>query len=248
MTSTLNKTLRVQPRPDIPRHPSTKIRDGRLDENQEQLDHMERLIEEYSRLPPGPSTPSTTRRRDQSSTSSILLTGSTGNLGSDLLASLLHDPSVTKIYALNRPSSQGPASERVHAQFAAKGLDVAALKSEKLVFIEGDTTQPGLGLGDSLYNEISASISTIIHNAWSINLQQDLPFFLPNIVGLRNLIDLGHASSSTSTLRFVFISSFFAAQSWNARYDAQPVPEEVLLDTAVGCGIGYGASKHIAER
>ncbi|KAG5636231.1 hypothetical protein DXG03_005080, partial [Asterophora parasitica] len=101
-------------------------------------------------------------------------------------------------------------------QCAAKGLDVAALKSEKLVFIEGDTTQPDLGLGHSLYAEISASISMIIHNAWSINLQQDLPFFLPNIVGLRNLIDLGHASSSTSTLRFVFISSFFAAQSWNA--------------------------------
>ncbi|KAG5640044.1 hypothetical protein DXG03_001555, partial [Asterophora parasitica] len=207
---------------------------------------MERLIEEYSRSAASPSAPP--RRQHQPVTPSILLTGSTGNLGSDLLALLLQDPSVTRIYALNRRSSQGSASERVHAQFAAKGLDVAALKSEKLVFIEGDTTLPDLGLGHSLYAEISASISMIIHNAWTINLQQDLPFFVPNIVGLRNLINLGHVSSSASTLRFVFVSSLFAAQSWNAMYDSRAVPEEILLDTVVGCGTGYGASKHVAER
>ncbi|KAG5644717.1 hypothetical protein DXG03_007941 [Asterophora parasitica] len=125
----------------------------------DQLDHMERLIEEYSRSKvstPGPSQPP---RRRGPVTSSILLTGSTGNLGSDVLALLLRDPSVTKIYALNRRSSRGPASERVRAQFSAKGLDVAALESEKLVYLEGDATQDDLGLGGSVYTEFNLGIS-----------------------------------------------------------------------------------------
>lgn len=87
----------------------------------------------------------------------------------------------------------------------------------------------------------------IIHNAWPINLQADLFFYEPHIRGLRNLIDLGRASESSMPLRFIFISSYFACQSWSTKY-TQALPEVVVLDTTTGCGIGYGASKHVAER
>lgn len=92
-----------------------------------------------------------------------------------------------------------------------------------------------------------ASITVIIHNAWPINLQNDLRYFEPNIRGLRNLIDLGHASERSTYLRFIFISSFFARQSWSLKHGIRPVLGEVIMDTKTGCGLGYGASKHVAE-
>ncbi|KAG5636266.1 hypothetical protein H0H81_008600 [Sphagnurus paluster] len=210
----------------------------------DQIAHMEYLIDHYSR----PSWASLSAHDDQQPRpTSILLTGSTGNLGSYILALLIADPNVARIYALNRSSPKGPAFERVAAQFQKKGLDVAALRSEKVSFIEGDTTKSDLGLNNaSLYNEIRDTITIILHNAWPINLRNDLTYFEPQILGLKNLIDLGHASPHASTLRFVFISSFQAYQSWHMHHNAL-LPEQPINETAVGCGIGYGASKYVAE-
>jgi hypothetical protein len=49
-------------------------------------------------------------------THDVVLTGSTGGLGSHLLAGLLTDDRVTKVYALNRPS-QTPSMERHEGVF-----------------------------------------------------------------------------------------------------------------------------------
>ncbi|KAG5636771.1 hypothetical protein H0H81_006924 [Sphagnurus paluster] len=215
----------------------------------DQLKHMETLVNTYSRLPPGQSSAQPNcAKTARVSTTSILLTGSTGNLGSDILALLLSDPSVTKVYALNRRSSKGSALERIKQQFKTKGFDETFLWSGKVVFITGDTARADLGLEAGLYEEIRQSITMIIHNAWPINLQRDLSYFEPNMQGLRNLIDLGHASRASQDLRFIFISSLSACQAWNSYRDTQFVPENVLTNTVVGCGFGYGASKHVAER
>ncbi|KAG5653516.1 hypothetical protein H0H81_012589 [Sphagnurus paluster] len=127
-------------------------------ESYDQMHHMEHLIKQYSRSVP--YTPGPHRTRPP--TSSVLLTGSTGNVGSDFLALLLSDPNVTRIYALNRHSPDGPAPMRVAAQFRTKGLDVSALNSKKLVFIEGDTAKHELGLESNLYSEVSNKMAILI--------------------------------------------------------------------------------------
>ena len=85
----------------------------------------------------------------------VLLTGSTGNLGSQILASLLQDENVKRVYTLNRPSSSTSMLKRHHERFKDKALDTSLLASERLVFVEGDTTLPNLGVSESTYEGVS---------------------------------------------------------------------------------------------
>jgi hypothetical protein len=82
-----------------------------------------------------------------------LITGTTGNLGSQIMETLLRDAAVTRIYAVNRVSGN-PLAKHVD-RFTDKGFDTALLKSEKIVFLESDITQPGLGLSKKAYQDVS---------------------------------------------------------------------------------------------
>jgi len=84
----------------------------------------------------------------------VLLTGSTGALGSYLLASLLENHCVAVVYALNRSSEQSSVQQRQRAGFEDRGLDITLLESKKLIYLEVDASQTGLGLGDKLYEEV----------------------------------------------------------------------------------------------
>jgi hypothetical protein len=86
----------------------------------------------------------------------VLLTGSTGGLGSHLLESLLSNADVRKVYAYNRPSKTSASIlDRQKGAFVDRGLDSALLCLEKLVFVEGDSALPKLGLQDSLFEEVT---------------------------------------------------------------------------------------------
>ncbi|KAG6847388.1 hypothetical protein H0H93_008505, partial [Arthromyces matolae] len=179
----------------------------------------------------------------------VLLTGSTGNLGSQILADILLDSSVKRVYALNRASSgtgSAPILERHVERFVDKALDVKLLRDERLVFVEGDTATPGLGLPKELYEEIRDSVTVIIHNAWRLDFNLSLTSFETNVRGTRKLIDLARSSPNPGSVRFLFTSSVAAAQSW--RQLDKPFPEEVLEDAAFAVGNGYGEGKYVAER
>ena len=94
---------------------------------------------------------------DRSAASTVvLLTGSTGGLGSHLLELLLRDDGVQKVYAFNRPAkTSATIFERHQNTFADRGLDITLLRSEKLVFVESETALPKLGLKDSLFEEVT---------------------------------------------------------------------------------------------
>ncbi|KAF8655498.1 hypothetical protein AX16_003028 [Volvariella volvacea WC 439] len=175
----------------------------------------------------------------------VLLTGSTGNLGSHLLAQLVQDEHVAKVYALNRRGSTKPVA-RHEKRFQDHGLDLRLLNNEKVVYLEGDASQDYLGLGSVLYEELRNSVNVIVHNAWRLDFNLGLSSYQSNIRGTRNLIDLGLTSTHNSSLRFIFTSSISSAQSWD-KYRG-PFPEESLDDAGVAVGLGYGASKYVSER
>ncbi|KAH7929525.1 putative nonribosomal peptide synthetase [Leucogyrophana mollusca] len=176
----------------------------------------------------------------------VLLTGSTGGLGSFMLAQLLEKPDVARVYAHNRPSKGSSSSEeRQVAAFQDRGLSTELLKSEKLVYVEGDAAEERCGLEAGLYDEIRRSVTIVIHNAWRLDFNLSISSFEPNVRGTRNLIDLALSSTHRSSLRFVFTSSIGSAQSWDERKG--PFPEEVQ-DAIVAVGSGYGESKYVSER
>ncbi|KAG6906942.1 putative NRPS-like protein biosynthetic cluster [Tephrocybe rancida] len=176
----------------------------------------------------------------------VLLTGSTGNLGSQILADLLLDPSVERVYALNRASAGASMLDRHNVRFEDKALNVDLLQSDRLVFVEGDTALPGLGLQEELYDEIRNSVSVIIHNAWRLDFNLSLSSFEPNVRGTRKLIDFARSGPHPESVRFLFTSSVASAQSWGQ--PDVPFPEEVLTDAGVAVGGGYGEGKYVSER
>ncbi|KAJ7633420.1 acetyl-CoA synthetase-like protein [Mycena polygramma] len=172
----------------------------------------------------------------------ILLTGTTGGLGSHILEILLGLTSVERVYAFNR-RGRTPVSDRQTEVFAERGLDVKLLSSEKLVYLEGDTTKADLGLPLDVWNTLRNSITAIIHNAWMLDFNKTLSSFEPHIQGTRNLIDL--ARQSRNGARFLFTSSIASGLGWNKNLG--PFPEELQHNPSVAVG-GYGESKYVSER
>jgi hypothetical protein len=85
----------------------------------------------------------------------VLITGTTGNLGAQLVDVFLGDSRVKKVYTLNRPSSGGKDIKGRHEErFIDKGLDVAQLADERLVFLEGDASSDNMGLKSEIYEEV----------------------------------------------------------------------------------------------
>lgn len=119
---------------------------------------IEEMIEKYSVGLDGQLLGATSTTRPLAA-SVVLLTGSTGNLGSPLLASLLQDPRVQRVYAFNRaPSGVQSMFERHIGKFTDWGLDVTLLKSDKVFFVSGDTALPNLGIDSTLYDEVRSAI------------------------------------------------------------------------------------------
>ncbi|KIM56982.1 hypothetical protein SCLCIDRAFT_1219816 [Scleroderma citrinum Foug A] len=127
-----------------------------------------------------------------------------------------------------------------------RGLDISLLASQRLVYVDGDTSQEQLDLDRNLYEEIRNSVTVIIHNAWRLDFNLSLSTFEPNVRGTRHLIDLALASKKIAKPRFMFTSSITSAQAWDR--DGGPIPEEVRSDASLAVGGGYGSAKHVCEK
>ncbi|KAG6896087.1 putative secondary metabolism biosynthetic enzyme [Termitomyces sp. T32_za158] len=176
----------------------------------------------------------------------VLLTGSTGHLGSQILAMLLNDPRVAKVYTYNRPSDTKHLLQRHLDKFDEIGLDVGLLKSEKLVLISGDAAEANLGLDQDLYGMLRQTVNIVIHNAWRLDFNLSLASFESNIRGACHFIELARSGPNPLSSRFLFVSSIAAVQNWDKSKGA--VPEDVIEDVSVALGGGYGEGKHIVER
>ncbi|KAJ3982149.1 male sterility protein-domain-containing protein [Lentinula detonsa] len=208
--------------------------------------NIEAMIAKYSIGLDDGNHPTTFKRNSKRSVANetILLTGSTGNLGCCILASLLRMDHVRCVYALNRKSTN--IMERHKAQFEDKALDVSLLSSPKLVLLEGEIHLPSLGLSETVINKLQQELTAIIHNAWHSNFSSPLPSFESHIRGIRTFIDLARSGERRADIRFLFTSSITMSQNWDEREG--PYPENLVLDAKTAVGGGYGESKYVAER
>jgi hypothetical protein len=87
----------------------------------------------------------------------VLLTGSTGGLGTQLLSHLVSLPNVSRVYALNRASHGDGKSlrDRQAEALAERGLDVTLVDSSKVTLVEGDTAIGDFGIDSKLFEEVS---------------------------------------------------------------------------------------------
>ncbi|KZV95712.1 acetyl-CoA synthetase-like protein [Exidia glandulosa HHB12029] len=177
----------------------------------------------------------------------FLVTGTTGGLGTNLLAQLLGQPEVKRVYALNRRGPPGTSLlDRHKVAFIDRGVDPALLDLDKFVLLEGDTAQSELGIHPAVYEEMRTAVTHIIHNAWPVNFNYAVQTFEGAVRGSKNLVDFALKSTRTEPPRFTFISS--VGVSRNAGSEVDLAPEEPILDLNLVVGQGYPESKWVVER
>ncbi|MCJ1295167.1 hypothetical protein MMC34_006729 [Xylographa carneopallida] len=187
----------------------------------------------------------------------VLLTGSTGSLGSYLLDALIRDPSVAQIYCLNRRPDAQHHQRDLHT---TRGLCTTFPHTE---FLQSDPSQPYLGLSPAVYHTLLRSVTHILHNAWAVNFNLPLAHYAAQLHGVRRLVDFASQSAHGAVL--FFVSSISAVLRWGhtttttttnhttttpsiSTSNGSKVPETPLADFSLPERMGYGESKFVAER
>jgi len=92
----------------------------------------------------------------------VLVTGTTGAIGSNTLAELYKSPNVTGIFVLARRST-APIYVRQKKALEDRGLDSSIVDSSKITLLEGDPALPGFGLEDDVLLGLKSVITHILH-------------------------------------------------------------------------------------
>ncbi|KAJ6780154.1 hypothetical protein PWT90_01970 [Aphanocladium album] len=166
----------------------------------------------------------------------VLLTGSTGSLGSYFLHFLIHDAGVAKVVCLNR-SEDGGRAKQLEAN-KERGLST---KFDKVAFFRADMSQPDFALKSEDLKDLQQSVDSIIHNAWPVNFNLTVQSFEGHIRGVRHLIDFAQNSAVNTSI--TFISSIGTVDKWT---EASAIPEANLTNLELA-SMGYGQSKQISS-
>jgi thioester reductase-like protein len=169
----------------------------------------------------------------------VVLTGSTGMLGSYLLDEMTKNPKVKRIVCLNR-ADDGGAKQQAEAM---KDRGLNAPYAEKTEFHHIDISRPHLGLFEEIYSRLLKDVDRWIHNAWPVNFNFTFEKFEPQLNGVRSVADF--AAQADKRVAVIFISSIATADKWDTKDG--PVPEESLEDMGLPGG-GYGRSKMVGSK
>lgn len=168
----------------------------------------------------------------------VLLTGSTGTLGTYVLDVLLKDPSVGHIHCLNR--RKGSRSVQ-HEKSTFYNLNTT-FDSERVSFWHADLSQKNLGLDAETFIQLQGTVTAIFHNAWNVNFNLSLSSFKPELLSVVNLINF--TASSETLPHLFFISSM--SSILGHRTGSETMPEAVVTINRPSLN-GYAGSKYIAE-
>lgn len=208
--------------------------------SQKQAQYQERsgLIKEYQGLIDRLPMPSQAAKNIQDQT--VILTGSSGALGSYILNALLNNLAVSHVFCLNR-AVDGFSLQTERNK--ARGLSTN-LSSNRVTFLTADFSQTHLGLESETYNRMLDVVTLVIHNAWPVNFNLSLSSFRPQLTGLVNFIEF--TSLAATSPHMLFISSISSVLSY--RNDSLQTLEEVIFDNHAPGPNGYSESKYVSER
>lgn len=173
----------------------------------------------------------------------VVLTGSTGSLGSFILEELIRNEATEHIYCFNR------AKDSQTLQIDRNKLrDLSTtFSSSKVTFLTVDFQKVAFGLDKQILHQVLSEVTQIIHNAWPVNFNRSLKSFYPTLDGLYNLISLAHSSRLRASL--FFLSSIGAVANYHQTNGFEKlVPERIIKDLNCPGFLGYAESKYVAER
>jgi fatty acyl-CoA reductase len=168
----------------------------------------------------------------------VLLIGVTGFIGKVWLVNTLMDlPDIGRIYLLIRRQKSNPAQSRFEKLveespvfdplYECYGQKLLRYLDEKIQVIEGDVTQPGLGLPPHIAQRLSSDLDLIINSSGLTDFNPDLRDALDtNVDAAVNLLEFVRRSNHAG---LIHLSTCYVAGKQQGR-----IPETVNTHTPVG--------------
>ena len=136
---------------------TTSLQNGPAgDETRQNIALMAHLVEKYTSMLP--EIPHASRKNTTPAMATVLLTGSTGSLGSYLLEALMASKTVARIICLNRAIDGKQRQRNVNVE---RGLSTS-WPAERVRFLHADLSRPKLGLQDAEYDELLQQTTHVI--------------------------------------------------------------------------------------
>ena len=133
--------------------------------------------------------------------SNIFITGGTGFLGAHLFKQFITNPKVQNIYLLIRAKGNEKNEKRFEKIMSyyfgeCRGFDIKKYE-DKIHLVEGNFEEPFLGLKYSDYQEITSTITSIVHTGANVNHFGNYDsFYKTNVIGTDNIIKLAYDSGA----------------------------------------------------
>ncbi|KAI0103345.1 hypothetical protein GGR51DRAFT_573268 [Nemania sp. FL0031] len=204
----------------------------------------------------------------------ILMTGSTGNLGAHTLAKLTHIKTVAKVICLVRSqqltandanliSSNSEKVKLVLLDRQRKALEAAGIRLGPKEWAKIELLELSSIAGDSKTSKaqlshLSSRVTHILHLAWPMDFQRTLESFRPHIKLLETLVKLAEKSAAVQMVK-VPVRLLFSSSIAVARYYAEnggkqsnghfgsSVPESAIREPLVSMPMGYSEAKWVCE-
>lgn len=203
------------------------------------IEGMEHAVMEFTRC----LQPTTDYQPDPKKRLNVAIIGPRGSLGPSIVRELVDSERVARIYCLNRGDD---GQERMRSIFEHRNLP-CNVEDERISFMPIELGKPHLGLSPTHLVELLRNADVIIHNAWRVDFSWTLDAYKETYLrSIPELVDI--CSLSTRKARIAFVSSVSSVQEWAAAFPDRPVAEEPLESYEVASPLGYGQSKHVAER
>jgi long-chain acyl-CoA synthetase len=171
----------------------------------------------------------------------ILITGSTGFLGVQLVRELLERQPQAKLALLIRDRS-GQSGQQRADQF------VAPAHRSRVQVYSGDVSQPNCGLDAAVYQQLSAETTRVIHSAATVRFDHTLEEARQiNVEGTRRVLDF--AAGAQQLRSFAYVGTAYVAgertglvsenelavgQSYRNTYEQTKAEAEALVQSRLG--------------
>ncbi|UZJ55725.1 hypothetical protein CBS101457_005045 [Exobasidium rhododendri] len=229
-------------------------REEEEDDALKQAEAMHSLVEKYSQqiVSRRESVGGQVAHRTTLQGSTVLLTGSTGFLGSNVLRKL-KDEGVRKVYALVRAKSNDEAQARVKEALLKRKLEGDTQSTltghaddeTEVVALAADFEKASFGLDNDTYHQMQSEVQHVIHIAWTVNFLWPIKAYEAQLETLTRLLNFCSSSTSQpSPPSFSFASSISTVL--NMRPETR-IPEGPTSDPSNALDMGYAKSKWVAE-
>ena len=190
----------------------------------------------------------------------VMVTGSTGYLGTQVVAELARTDDVAKIFCLLRSNKVQREACNAHTllqrrqreAFTRQGILLRPGEWEKIEALEWSPGEERLGLQGLQYDELVHQVTHVFHAAWPMDFKRRLESFAPHFKALADLLKLlreAHSTRPHMKPRLVFTSSIAVARHYPRSSGMTTfVPESFLQDPSFTLPMGYAEGKWVCER